>query len=80
MGNLRIELNHAGIRDMLRSPEARAVCEKYAKAAQTRLGDDHVASSYTGSSRVNASVYAVSEKAKRANMKENTILKAMRGG
>ena len=80
MGNLKIVLNHAGVRDMLRSSEAKAICEKYAKDAQSRLGDDHVVSSHTGPGRVNASVLAVSEKAKRANMKDNTILKAMRGG
>lgn len=79
MANLKVELNHEGIRDMLRSPEAKAICEKQAKDVQSRLGEGYVVSSYTGEGRVNASVLAESDKAKRDNMKNNTILKAMRG-
>lgn len=64
---------------MLRSPEAKAICEKHAKEAQSRLGEGYVVSAYTGEGRVNASVFAESSKAKKDNMKNNTILKAMRG-
>ena len=79
MANLKVVLNHEGIRNMLRSSEAREICEKYAKDAQSRLGDEYVVSSYTGKERVNASVLAKSLKAKRDNAENNTILKAMRG-
>lgn len=76
---MKVVLNHEGIRDMLRSPEAKAICENHAKAAQSRLGEGYVVSSYTGEGRVNASVLAESANAKRDNMKNNSILKAMRG-
>lgn len=80
MPNLRVELNYSGVRELLRSPEAKAICEKYANDACQRLGEGHIVSTYTGPSRVNASVYAQSSKAKRDNMKNNTLLKALGGG
>lgn len=80
MSNLRVKLNSSGVRELLRSPEAKAICEKYANDACQRLGEGHVVSTHTGPSRVNASVYAQSSKAKRDNMNNNTLLKALRGG
>lgn len=79
MSNLKIELNHAGIREMLRSEEAREICEAEARKAQGKLGEDYYASSFVGKERCNASVLALSKKAKVDNMKNNTILKALGG-
>lgn len=76
--NVRIELNSAGVRSLLRSGEMKSICEQHANNALGRLGEGYAVSSMTGTNRVNASVYAESYKAKRDNMENNSILKALR--
>ena len=78
MANLKIELNSEGIKELLRSSQIKAICEEKARSAVSKLGEGYVASSYTGKSRVNASVYAESQKARAENLENNTILKALR--
>lgn len=75
----RIELNPEGVRELLQSPEMEAVCREHAEAIAARAGGDgYSVTTHTGRTRVNASVYAASAKAKRDNMKNNTLLKAVR--
>ena len=78
MANVRIELNREGVRELLRSDEMKAICEGYANNALTRLGTGYEVSSMTGKNRVNAEIKAVSYKAKKDNMENNSILKALR--
>lgn len=78
MANLKIELNSEGIKALLRSSEMKAICEEKARSAVSKLGEGYTASSYTGKSRVNASVYAESHKARIENLENNTILRALR--
>lgn len=75
--SVKVELNREGVRELLRSPEIMAVCKGYADRAASRLGKGYKVTTYTGKTRVNASVGAVSFKARRENMKSNTILKAL---
>lgn len=78
MTNVRITLNKAGVRELLRSEEMKAVCQDHAMAAMSRLGPGYEVTAMTGKNRVNAEIKAVSYKAKRENMRNNTILKALR--
>ena len=78
MGNVQIELNAAGVRELLQSPEMEAVCLQYAQAIAGRAGDGYTVDSRVGRNRVNARVTASSEKARKDNLKNNTLLKAMR--
>ena len=78
MSNVKITLNKSGVRELLRSEEMKKVCEDYAVAALSRLGPGYEVTTRTGKNRVNAEVAAVSFEAKRDNMKNNTILKALR--
>lgn len=78
--DVKIELNHDGVRALLRSPEMLAICEGKAREIRARLGDGYGVNSRTGSGRVNAEVKAESYAARRENYRENTILKALRGG
>ncbi len=78
MAKVRVELNSEGVRELLRSDEMKTVCEDYANSALSRLGQGYEVSSMTGKNRVNASVKAVSRKAKKENRENNTILKALR--
>lgn len=74
---VRIELNHDGVKELLRSPEMLAVCEEYAQKAVRNLGEGYEVTTHTGSGRVNASVVAVSREAIAENSANNTVLKAV---
>lgn len=79
MAKTKILLDHAGMRELLRSDEAENMCRELAEKAQRSLSQTkgYVVTTYKGRGRVNASVYASSNDAKRENAKENKILKAV---
>lgn len=76
---VKVVLNRSGVREMLRSDEMVQICREYADAAQSRLGEGHEVTCRKGKNRANAEVAAVSRKAKKENVKNNTIMKAVRG-
>ena len=78
MGNVKIVLNRKAVRELLRSEEAKTVCENIANEALKKLGDGYEVTTHTGPSRVNASISAESYQAKKENLENNTILKALR--
>lgn len=77
MGKAEIELNSAGVRELLKSKEMRDICKDLADKAVRKLGDGYSASVYDGRTRVNASVTADLEQTQADNLKNNTILKAV---
>lgn len=79
MANVKFVLNREGVRELLRSPEMMEVCKSYADRAQQSLGDGYEVTTHTGSNRVNAMISAESGQAKRENLEDNTILKAVFG-
>ncbi len=80
MAKVKIELNRAGVRELLKSPEMGAVCQELASQVAARAGDGYEVSVYTGFNRVNASVKAVSDEAWRDVLKNNGLVKALWGG
>lgn len=76
---VKFQLNTDGVFQLMKSPEMMAVCEKYANDALATLGDGYEVTTHTGIHRVNASIGAISTKAKLENNKTNSILKALRG-
>ena len=78
MAKVQVELNSEGVRELLRSPEMAAICQAQARAIAGRAGNGYSVSTYTGTSRVNASVMAETQEAIRDNLKNNTLLKAVR--
>lgn len=79
MANMKFELNREGVRELLKSKEMMDICEGYANNALSKLGDGYQVTTHTGTNRVNAEVSAESNAAKRENLKENTIIKAVFG-
>lgn len=79
MANVKIVLNREGVRELLRSSEMMAICEERANKALSQLGEGYTVTTMTGTNRVNASVYAESYAAKKENLENNTIMKALRG-
>lgn len=74
---VKVELNHDGVKELLRSPEMLAICEEYAQKAVRNLGEGYEVSTHTGSGRVNASVVATTREAIAENKANNTVLKAV---
>lgn len=78
MGKLRVELNRAGVRALLRSEEMMAMLQKTANAAADRCGAGYETGSYRMPTRAVARVSAVTAAARRDNLKNNTIRKALK--
>lgn len=74
---VKVELNHDGVKELLRSAEMLAICEEYAQKAVQKLGEGYEVSTHTGAGRVNASVVATTREAIRENQANNTVLKAV---
>ena len=77
--SVKIVLVEEGVRALLQSGEIKAQCKQLAEGIASRAGDGYEVTTYTGRTRVNASVIAATNAAKRDNMKNNTLLKAVRG-
>ena len=78
MSKSKIVLNRAGVRSMLRSEEAKAICKELAEGIKQRAGDGYEVSTYTGRNRVNASVKAETAQAYYDNLRNNTLNRALR--
>lgn len=74
----KFKLNREGIRSLLRSPEMAQILESRAKNIQNRCGDGYGVNVYAGRNRVNVSVQVKNKKAAKDNVKNNTLLKAVR--
>ena len=77
MAKFQFELNRAGVRELLQSPEARSLCEGLAKQALQSLGDGYSSDTRTGANRVCVEIHADTPRAYYSNRKHNRILKAV---
>lgn len=75
MSKVRIELNRAGITQILKSPSMRSAVERRARQIAAASGPGYEADSMIGRNRARASVYAKSFRARRDNARNNTILR-----
>lgn len=78
MAKVKIELNRAGVRELLRSEAAGELCRSIADGVAGRAGDGYEVTTHVGQNRVNCSVRAETFAAMRDNMKNNTLLKALK--
>ena len=77
MAKIRFELNEKGVRELMQSDAMLAECSKYANAALSSLGEGYDVNTYCGKTRVNAEVEAVTARARKENLENNTIWKAV---
>lgn len=77
MSKMKFKLNSNGVKELLKSSQMMNICNKHAINAQKKLGTGYEITSFEGKNRVNASVSAVTHKARKENAEENTILKAV---
>lgn len=73
--SVKIELNSAGIREMLRSDEMQAVLGEKASEIARRCGAGYESDTYLTAGRAVASVFTATPEAARDNSKNNTILR-----
>lgn len=74
---VKVELNEQGVCDLLRSQEMMNICRKEAQRVQQKCGKGYSVDEHIGKTRVNVSVGAVTQAARRENLKNNTLLKAL---
>ena len=77
MSKMKFKLNSSGVRQLLQSTEMQTVLEQQASAIRNRAGVGYKQDTYVGKNRANAMVWADTHRAKRDNMKNNTLLKAV---
>lgn len=78
MAKMKFKLNSDGVRELLKSQEMQSVLIEKATGIKNRCGEGYTQDVYVGKNRANAMVKAGTYQAKRDNLKNNTILKAVR--
>lgn len=78
MSKMEFKLNRSGVSDMMKSSEMQSLLKDQASAIKNRCGDGYEQDIFVGKNRANAMVWAETYEAKRDNLKNNTILKAVR--
>lgn len=72
----KFKLNGRGVSELLKGEAMQGVLDSYADGILDRAGEGYKKNSMVGKTRANAMVYADTIKAKRNNLKNNTLLKA----
>lgn len=78
MSSSKFKLNRNGIASLMKSPEMQNILTTHATSIRSRCGDGYEQDIFVGKNRANAMVSAKTYKAKRDNLKNNTLLKAVR--
>lgn len=78
MSKFKFVLNRAGVRALMQSEEMQSILKDKADSALNSLGEGYKSDIHVGKNRANAMVYADTYQAKRDNLKNNSILKAVR--
>ena len=77
MSKIRFELNRAGVRELMKSPEMMTVLKECANTAHGKLGEGYAVGTFVESTRACARISAVTQDARRENAENNTLLKAL---
>lgn len=78
MAKNKFELNRQGVGELLKSEEMQQYLSELASGIKNRCGDGYSQDIFVGKNRANAMVWAETPEAKRDNLKNNTILKAVK--
>ena len=80
MARPRIELNSAGVRELLRSPEVRADLDSRARAIAAAAGEGMESDSQVGKGRARATVWTDTVEAMEAEATERALTRAIDAG
>lgn len=78
MSKMKFTLNTSGVAELMKSSAMQEVLSEKATGIKNRCGDGYEQDVHIGKTRANAMVSAKTYQAKKDNMKNNTILKAVR--
>lgn len=78
MAKVKIVLNSAGVRELLHSREIRNACTQQARQIRDRCGDGWETMTHTAPTRDYATVAPATPEARARNLKQNTLLKALK--
>jgi len=78
MSKVEFKLNKSGVRALMKSEEMQAILKDIADNALNSLGEGYKSDARVGKNRANAMVYASTYQAKKDNLENNSILKAVR--
>ena len=73
----KLELNHKGMKELLRSEEAKLLCKELTDKAAAELGEGYESEGFIGPNKANAEIQAVTWEAVNGNKKDNRMLKAV---
>ena len=79
MANMQVKLNSAGVRELLKSPEIKAICNDYATQIAARAGDGYEVEPRNYPERSGYAVKAATPHAYYSNLKHNTLVRAISG-
>ncbi len=78
MSKVKVELNRAGVRELLQSSAVMDVLKREAEARAAKAGSGYEVSTFVGRNRANASyVSAATDEANRDNLENNTLLRTI---
>lgn len=77
MSKIRVELNSAGVRELLKSPEMQSIVGELAGEIAQRAGDGYASDVKMMGTRVIASAYTETRAAMKDTLENNTLLRAM---
>lgn len=75
--NVRFELNLKGLNELMKSPEITEAVYEAGKAVAEAAGEGYAAEVHQARYISISNVYGETEKAKRENLRDNTLLKAV---
>ena len=78
MAKNTFKLNYKGVGELMKSEAMQTVLNEYATNIKNRCGDGYEQDIYVGKTRANAMVSATTYQAKKDNLDNNTLLKAVR--
>lgn len=78
MAKNTFKLNYKGVGELLKSEAMQTILNEYATNIKNRCGDGYEQDIYVGKTRANAMVSATTFQAKKDNLENNTLLKAVR--
>lgn len=77
MNRIKVWVEPKAVIEIMQSEKMQEILNEYAQKAVAELGEGYEATSFMGTDRAKAQVTAVSYKAKKENLEQNTILKAV---
>ena len=77
MSKMKIVLNSQGVRELLKSSAIASACEEQAQAVASRAGEGYTIEQRNYAERTGYIVNADTNEAKKDNLKNNTLLKAL---